>query len=507
MGSGGDPAAARRSAPALPASTAWRARDRVFLHHGNTLEFFVDLLARVEPRGLRRPDRSAADRRSRSTTLARAARPRCSVWRGGDRSPRQASTDARRRRARLARRRRRARRGQSGGRPLERARRRSTMTPSCCSPPGTTGAPKGVVHTHRSLRARWTALQLRLGTSRVPPLAVPLADPLRPRAHLQRAVSRGSRARTCAVLPPFRSDVLMRLGSIIDDHEITFLSSVPALWRVALRASRPPRGGCARPGVLRLRPAVRQLWADIQEWAGTRDVANAYGITETGSWLAGATAADGPPEDGLVGEAWGGVVKVLRTASTAPGSAASPRSARQGERGYVWVNTPALMRGYLDADDLTGAPFPTAGSRRRTPGFRDERGRLYLTGRESEEINRGGHEDPSCGDRRRGRALRPHGRRVRVRLRRPDQGESVGIAVVLDRDQPEIRRGLYDWTRRYLAAHRVPQRWYVLDSIPRNANGKADRAGVARHCAESPRWTCGGRNVHGREHGRERRPR
>ena len=37
---------------------------------------------------------------------------------------------------------------------------------------------------------------------------------------------------------------------------------------------------------------------------------NAYGITETGSWLAGTTVSDFTPEDGLVGEAWGGVIRV-----------------------------------------------------------------------------------------------------------------------------------------------------------------------------------------------------
>ena len=88
-------------------------------------------------------------------------------------------------------------------------------------------------------------------------------------------------------------------------------------------------------------------------WTGTRQVCNAYGITETGSWVAGLAHADVPAEDGLIGEGWGAVViKVLRTGDTdrRPGAAAECAA---GESGYVWLKTPALMKGYFQRDDLT----------------------------------------------------------------------------------------------------------------------------------------------------------
>ena len=347
---------------------------------------------------------------------------------------------------------------------------------------GTTGRPKGVVHTHRSLRARWTALRFRLGTSAFR-RSLCLLPTHFGHGLVCNALYPWLSGQDLCVLPPFRADVVMRLGSIIEDHDITFLSSVPTLWRLALRTSKPPRSGCLARVFCGSAPLSAKLWTSIQDWAGTEDVWNAYGITETGSWLAGATAADGPPEDGLVGDAWGGVIKVLRTAGTGSG----PWSAEEcapGERGYVWVNTPALMKGYLDADDLTERVVSHGWFSTADTGFHDDRGRLYLTGREGEEINRGG--------------TKIHPAEIDAVVERfahtvdacafgcadPLQGESVGIAVVLDRDRPEIRWGLYDWTRRHLAAPRMPQRWYVLERIPRNANGKADRAGVARHCAE-----------------------
>src|SRR5258705_3928493 len=69
---------------------------------------------------------------------------------------------------------------------------------------------------------------------------------------------------------------------------------------VRIRSSRARSQGSA--------PLSASLWRQIQEWTGARAVMNAYGITETGSWLAGTTLGDFEPEDGLVREAWGRVV-------------------------------------------------------------------------------------------------------------------------------------------------------------------------------------------------------
>src|SRR4029077_7542471 len=85
----------------------------------------------------------------------------------------------------------------------------------------------------------------------------------------------------------------------------------------------------------------------------------------------------------------GGVISVLKSKSTdiAPGFA---ESCKPGESGYVWVNTPALMRGYLDRDDLTREVVVQGWFVTGDIGLADDRGYLYLRGREREEINKGG---------------------------------------------------------------------------------------------------------------------
>jgi acyl-CoA synthetase (AMP-forming)/AMP-acid ligase II len=95
------------------------------------------------------------------------------------------------------------------------------------------------------------------------------------------------------------------------------------------------------------------------------------------------------PEDGLVGTGWGAIVKVLKSNSTdsPPGDA---EECKPGESGYVWLNTAALMKGYLGRDDLTAQVVSGGWFLTGDIGLVDDRGWLYLNGREREEINKGG---------------------------------------------------------------------------------------------------------------------
>src|SRR6185295_11465529 len=153
--------------------------------------------------------------------------------------------------------------------------------------------------------------------------------------------------------------------------------------------ARPPTRGSLRRVFVGSAPLSESLWRSVQEWSGAPEVLNAYGITETGSWLAGTTVDGFEPEDGLIGVPWGGVLRVLRGGE--PGVESDPdATCAPGELGHVWVSTPALMRGYLDRDDLTSRVVANGWFVTGDIGTLDEHGRLYLRGREREEINRGG---------------------------------------------------------------------------------------------------------------------
>jgi acyl-CoA synthetase (AMP-forming)/AMP-acid ligase II len=308
-----------------------RPGDRVLLHFGNRLEFFAELLAvwrsgavavpvdatltRVE---LERLAETVAPRFSvvddaTGSAIARALPPGATVV---DASEALAASD---RQADL---------------PEDAAR------PECDAlvlfTSGSSGVPKGVVHTHASLAARWGALRRELGLAAYARTLCLLPT------HFGHGLICNSlfpwlAGQDLFITPPFRPDLLLRLGAIIDEHRISFLSSVPAMWRLALRVARPPRAGTLRRVHCGSAPLPATLWESVRGWAGTPEVFNTYGLTETGSWVAGTSGGPFTPADGLIGPPWGAVLYVRR----AGGACAT------GEVGEVWIESPALMRGYL----------------------------------------------------------------------------------------------------------------------------------------------------------------
>ncbi len=346
---------------------------------------------------------------------------------------------------------------------------------------GTTGVPKGVVHTHRSLRARWLGLRQSLGIDcfRRTLCLLPthfghglICNSLFPWLFGQELI----------VAPAFSPYLLLRLGSVIDEQKITFLSSVPSMWALTLKGSKPPQGQTLQRIHCGSAPLSAHLWRQIQEWSGIHQVYNAYGITETGSWVAGTSIADFEPEDGLVGVPWGAVIKILHSAAPqapfAPGGVCPT-----GETGYVWINTPALMQGYYNLPELTeqvisGGWFVTGDK-----GLIDERGRLYLKGRERDEINKGGAKVyPADVD-----AVVEsfaHARAVcAFACDDPAYGQNVAMAVVLSRRDDATLRELQAWLKAHLADFKIPQRWYLVDELPQNSRGKISRAAVQERCA------------------------
>ncbi len=449
--------------------------DRVFLPFGNRLEFFVELLA-IWRLGACAVPIDARLTPFEVTTLVGAAHPRLAVVDDAtDPAVLAALADA----GVLA-----INTTDTGNQHATAGLSRLDDDALILFTSGSTGAPKGVLHTHRSLRARWISLRDRLG------IAVFARTLCMLPTHFGHGLICNClfpwlSGQDLFITAPFRPEIIMRLGNLLDEHRITFMSSVPSVWRLALKLARPPKAGTLQRVHVGSAPLSAHVWEDIRAWTGTRQVCNAYGITETGSWVAGLANADVPAEDGLIGEGWGAVVKVLHTAETSAPLEADAQCA-SGEAGYVWLNTPALMKGYFQRDDLTMQAVIDGWFFTGDIGVIDQRGQLLLRGRERDEINKGGMKIYPADIDAVVERFELASDVCTFALDDDIYGQVVGMAVVLNDQQDGTVRALHAWMKKHLAEPKMPVRWWVVGEIPRTSRGKINREAVRAACADKP---------------------
>ena len=332
---------------------------------------------------------------------------------------------------------------------------------------GTTGAPKGVVLSFRALQARINANIAAIGTTTLARTLVSLPT------HFGHGLIGNSLTPLLAggdiVLHPLGIPMANDLGRIIDQHNIIFMSSVPTLWRLALtRSPRPAGGSLVRVHVgSALFPAG--LWSDVVAWSGA-EVVNCYGTTETANWIAGASSRADGIADGLLGKMWGGSAAVMDESG----------SLQHAGAGEIVIQSPSLMSGYLDRPDLTAAALHQDWYRTGDRGSIDQQGRLWLTGRIKDEINRAGFKvQPAEID-----ALLESNPAVAEAcvfgISDPLGGEAIGAAIRLANGASASPQSLQAWCLERVRREAVPERWFIVSEIPRTSRGKVSRDAVRR---------------------------
>jgi acyl-CoA synthetase (AMP-forming)/AMP-acid ligase II len=198
-------------------------------------------------------------------------------------------------------------------------------------------------------------------------------------------------------------------------------------------------------------------------------VLNCYGQTEIGGeivgWSAGDAKEHGDDKLGAVGRPHAGVQ--VRT---------------DDGTGELQVRTPALSAGYADGSDLSDRLTTDGWFRTGDVGHQDDDGFVWIDGRLSDMINRGG--------------LKVSPAEVEEVLRLSPDVTDVAVVGVAD-----DRLGEVPWAfvvtesvtgpatlealcREHLAPYKVPVRFEVVDALPRNEVGKVlTRALVDRSTA------------------------
>ncbi len=335
---------------------------------------------------------------------------------------------------------------------------------------GTTGDPKGVVHSFGSIAAR-----LRHNC-----LHIPFETLLNTLCVLPTHFGHGLIGN--CLTPLFAGGELILapgggvqraagLAALLDKHQVRFMSSVPSFWKMVLKLSPPPESGSLRQVSVGSAPVSADLIAEISAWAGTPDVRNMYGITETANWAAGSSAMERDPEDGLVGTMWGGDAAVL--------DAGEIKSVGAGE---ILLQPASLMTEYYRRPDLTEAVMHRGWYRTGDLGTIDAAGLIRITGRLKNEINRAGMKvSPEEID----MLLERHNQVLEAcAFGLPDEiaGELVAVAVQLEPGAAATDKELREFCLQYIRRECVPERWFFLEEIPKTDRGKLNRDRVRTAC-------------------------
>jgi O-succinylbenzoic acid--CoA ligase len=330
---------------------------------------------------------------------------------------------------------------------------------------GTTGEPKLVVLTAENLRSSALASAFRLGVTPedrwFDPLAVYHMGGFAP-------IVRSALYGTAVVVPADGFDAEATRDAL-ERFDCTGVSLVPTMLRRLLDAGSLPDS--LRFVLLGGAPASE----DLIERCGERGVPvhPTYGMTETASQVATARPEEALAHAGTVGRPlFGTDLSILD---------GDGNSVETGETGELVVSGPTVCAGYYGDSEATARAFSEHGFHTGDVGYRDEGGRLWVTGRRDEMISTGGElvAPADVAD-----ALREHPA-VReasvVGLPDTEWGERVGTLVVGDVSDAETVR---IHCREHLAGFKIPRTIAFADELPRTASGTVERDAVRARLSE-----------------------
>ncbi|ABG32441.1 conserved hypothetical protein [Roseobacter denitrificans OCh 114] len=329
---------------------------------------------------------------------------------------------------------------------------------------GTTGRPKGVVHTHASLLAGgWTATVAHELTADDRGLCV------LPIYHINglcvsvmgSLVSGGS----LAVCPRFSARSFWADAAA---SKATWFSVVPTIISHLLHSAEGP--DTETKTRLRFgRSASSALAPDVQRAFERRfdvPIIETMGLTETAAQILSNPLPPGLRKIGSPGRAYGNEVAVLDAAQV---------PCDPGIEGEIVVRGPNVMREYLKNPQATRDTFAGDWLRTGDLGRMDADGYFFVTGRLKELIIKGGE---NIAPREIDEALYAHGDVIEAAaFGRPCQryGETVEAAVKLRAGSALSPLDLIQLCKERLGVFKSPDHVHFLEDLPKGPSGKIQR--------------------------------
>jgi acyl-CoA synthetase (AMP-forming)/AMP-acid ligase II len=280
-------------------------------------------------------------------------------------------------------------------------------------------------------------------------------------------------AGTVVLMPRFDANEALRL---LEAEAITHLVGAPTVYVMLLdrpghRAVRLSRFRVLGYGGA---PMASDTVRRLREWLPGARLHNTYGLTETASPATCLADADALSRIETVGRP----VPVGECRTVDPGSG---QDVPAGEVGELWIRGPMVVAGYWGNPTATAAAIVEDGWLRTGDlATIDDRGYVTIRDRIKDMVNRGGEkvycvevEEVLCG----------HPAVLEaavVGLPDPVYGERVKACVVARPDAPLEADDLRAWASGRLARFKVPEVVEILETLPRNPNGKVMKALLRR---------------------------
>lgn len=333
---------------------------------------------------------------------------------------------------------------------------------------GTTGRPKGVLHSHASLLAGgWTTAIAHaldetdrgfcvLPVYHINGLCVTVMGAL---------VSGGS----LAVVSRFSASQFWLQAS---EAQVTWFSAVPTIISHLLHGEGEPDAGC-RARLRFGRSASSALAVETQSAFEKRfsvPIVETMGLTETAAQILSNPLPPGPRKIGSPGVPYGCEVEIQ-----------GPDGARleDGSEGEIVVRGPNVMLGYLDNPEATQAAFRQDWLRTGDLGRMDKDGYIFVTGRLKELIIKGGE---NIAPREVDEALYTHPDVIEAAAfaRKSDRyGETVEAAVRVRQGSAITDGDLRNLCEARLGTFKTPDVIHFLEELPKGPSGKIQRLKLA----------------------------
>jgi long-chain acyl-CoA synthetase len=342
---------------------------------------------------------------------------------------------------------------------------------------GTTGRPKGAVHSQRNhLHNVWNAVL----SSAVDKLAVApapaVAEAPRQLVSLQTfplfhiaglGILQAQTLAGAKIVLLYKWEPLRAL-ELIERERVSWIAGVPTVMRSLLEAPERERfdlsslaslgsGGAPVPPDL-----IRRIGSDFSSRVAPL---NGYGLTETTSSVVSNTGAQYLATPNSVGRP--NPTARLRVTRSDGSEAAA------GEVGEIWLGGAQVVRGYWNDEKATAAAFGGGWFRSGDLGYVDDRGFLHVVDRLKDMVIRGG-ENVYCAEVEARLFEHPAVADVAViGLPHPQLGEEVAAVILSRSGQRPSAEAIRAFVAEKLAAFKVPSQVLFRDEpLPRNAVGK-----------------------------------